>query len=74
VCRKELAAVVTALKKHSRTQYHVQRVGELMDPALVPIDTVLVDQTVERNVQNAELKAAAFLTYCLISWQFYVQI
>ena len=62
VCKKELSAVVTALKKHSRTQYHVQRARELMDPMLVPIDTVLVDQTTERNVKNAELRAAAFIS------------
>ena len=60
VCKKELAAVVTALNKHSETQYHVQRVGKLMDPTLVPLDTVLVDQTTERNVRNAELRAVAF--------------
>jgi len=31
-----------------------------MDPTLVPLDTVLVDQTTERNVRNAELRAVAF--------------
>ena len=40
----------------------MQRVGELMDSTLVSIDAVLVDQTMERNVRNAELRAAAFLS------------
>ena len=62
VCKKELAVTVTALKKHSRAQYHVQRVGELIDPTLVRIDAVLVDQTMERNVRDAELRATAFLS------------
>ena len=35
VCKKELAAVVTALKKHSKAQYHVERISELIDPSLV---------------------------------------
>lgn len=43
VCKKELAAVVTALKKHSKAQYHVDRINGLIDPSLVCIDSVLVD-------------------------------
>jgi len=41
VCKKELAAVVTALKKHSRTQYHKEKAHELYDPTLVRIDSVI---------------------------------
>ena len=55
VCKKELAAVVTALKKHCKKQYHIERIGELMDLNLVKIDSLLVDRTMTRNVCDAEL-------------------
>ena len=62
VCKKELAAVVTALKKHCKTQYHIERIGELMDPNLVKIDSLLVDRTMTRSVRDAELRLGAFLS------------
>ena len=62
VCKKELAAVVTALKKHCKAQYHVERISELMDPNLVRIDSVLVDHSMARNIHDAELRMAAFLS------------
>ena len=43
VCKKELPAVVTGLKKHCKTQYRIERIGELMHPNLVKIDSLLVD-------------------------------
>ena len=61
VCKKELAAVVTALRKHSKGQYHVERMSELIDPNLVQIYSVLVDHSMARNTHNAELRMAAFL-------------
>ena len=63
VCKKELAAVVTALKKHSKEQYHVERISELLDPNLVQIYSVLVDHScMARNTHNAELRIATFLS------------
>ena len=62
MCKKELAAVITALKKHSKAQYHVERISELIDPNLVRIDSVLVDHTMAKNVHDAELRMAAFLS------------
>ena len=62
VCKKELAAVVTALKKHSKAQYHVERISELIDPSLVKIDSLLVDHTMARKVHDAEIRLAAFIS------------
>lgn len=62
VCKKELAAVVTALKKHTKAQYHIDRISDLMDPNLVRIDSVLIDHTMDRKVCDAELRMAAFLS------------
>jgi len=56
---KQLTAVCTALKKHNT------RGIRKLNPALVPIDTVLVDQTTERNPQMA----AAFKSEHNLSFQ-----
>ena len=62
MCKKELAAVVTALKKHCKTQYHIDQISELNDPSLVRIDSILVDHTTISNAHDAELRMAAFIT------------
>jgi len=62
VCKKELAAVVTALKKHCKMQYHIGRISELNDPSLVRIDSILVYHTTISNAHDAELRMAAFIT------------
>ena len=40
VCKRELAAVVTAMKKHKDTAYHKKNVSSLVDPILCRIDSV----------------------------------
>ena len=62
VCKKELAAVVTAFKKYSKTQYQIELASELYDPTLVRIDSVLVDNSMTNIVRDTELCMAAFLT------------
>ena len=61
VCKRELAAVVTALKKHAETTYHKQKASLFVDPKLNRIDTMLVDAKSQEGIRNAELRMAGFL-------------
>ena len=42
VCNRELAAVVTALRKHKDAAYHKERVSALVDPTLGRLTSMLV--------------------------------
>ena len=50
VCKRELVAVVTALKKHKDTAYHKEKVSSLVDPTLCRIESMLVDRSIEGSV------------------------
>ena len=70
VCKKELAAVVAALKKHSKGQYHVERISELIDPNLVQIAIFCASRSfMARNTHNAELRIATFLSEHYLSFK-----
>ena len=61
-CKKELTAVVTALRKHRETAYHKEKVSALADPFIVRLDSMLVDRGTQSSVQDAEIKMAGFLS------------
>ena len=62
VCKRELAAVVTALRKHKDTAYHKENVSSLVDPTLCRIDSMLVDRSIEGSVRDSEMRMAGFLS------------
>ena len=62
VCNRELAAVVTALRKHGDTTYHKEKVSALVDPTLGRITSMFVDHSMEGNVRDAEIRMAAFIS------------
>ena len=43
VCNRELATVVTALRKHGDTTYHKEKVSTLVDPTLGRITSMFID-------------------------------
>jgi hypothetical protein len=61
VCKRELAAVVTTLKKHSETTYHKEKVSLLVDPKLKRIESMLVETSCGDSVRDAEMRIAAFV-------------
>ena len=62
ICKRELAAVVTALKKHCETAYHKEKVSVLVDPTLNRIDSMLVGHSVDGRVRDAEIRMASFIS------------
>ena len=61
-CNRELAAVVTALRKHRDTAYHRERVSALVDPTLGRLTSMLVDHSMEASVRDAEMRMAGFIS------------
>ena len=70
VCNRELAAVVTALRKHKDTAYHKERVSALVDPTLGCLTSVLVDCSMEGSVGDAEMCMAGFISEHNLSFEF----
>jgi hypothetical protein len=64
ICKRELAAVVTALKKHCETAYHKEKVSALVDPTLTRIDSMhmYVGRSVDGKVRDAEMRMASFIS------------
>lgn len=60
--KRELAAVVTALKKHCETPYHKEKVSVLIDLTLNRIDSMLVDSSVDGRVHDAEMRMVSFIS------------
>ena len=64
VCKRELAAVVTALRKHNETAYHKEKVSILVDPTLNRIDSMLPVRRspVAGSLRDAEMRMASFIS------------
>jgi hypothetical protein len=62
-CKKEITAVLTALRKYHSSAYHQTRIRELQIPFSSRIDTIFRGQGYENeSVKEAELRLAAFLS------------
>lgn len=53
---------MTALKKHSETSTHKERMSALTDPTVKRITSMLVDRFMEGSVQQAEMHMTGFLS------------
>ena len=70
VCKREPIAVITALKKHSETTYHKEKVNVLVNPTLNRIDSMFARRSglIDGKVQEAELRKDSFISEHILSF------